>query len=325
MKTILVVGGAGYIGSHCVKILYKKGFKVISYDNLSRGFRDAVMVGEFVEGDIGDPKRLKDLFSSHPIDAVMHFAAYAYVGESVKKPEMYMENNFKKTKVLLDAMVEHDILSFIFSSTCAVYGIPKEIPIPENHPRKPVSPYGESKMLVEDMLAQYDGKYGLKSVSFRYFNAAGCDPEGELGERHHPETHLIPLALRAALGTGRPLSIFGTDYDTQDGTCIRDYIHVNDLSEAHILGLEYLFNQKKSELFNLGNGNGFSVKEIVRTVEEVTGRQVPCQETPRRAGDPPVLIGNAQKAIGTLNWRTAYGRIEDIIGTAFLWEKKSAG
>lgn len=323
-KTILIVGGAGYIGSHCAKILYQKGFNVISYDNLSRGFRDAVKYGEFVIGDIGDRETLNTLFATNTFDAVMHFAAYAYVDESVKKPQLYMENNYEKTKVLIEVMIEHGILNFIFSSTCSVYGIPKQIPIDEAHPCKPVNPYGESKMLVENLLAEKDEEIGLKSVIFRYFNAAGCDPDGELGENHTPETHLIPLAIKRAMGNGNKLNIYGTDYDTPDGTCIRDYIHVNDLSQAHILGLEFLFEHKKSEVFNLGNGKGFSVKEIINAVESVTGKKVPVVESPRRIGDPPLLIANTEKAKKILSWKIQYPDIHDIIRTAIVGEKQGS-
>lgn len=323
-KTILIVGGAGYIGSHCAKILFQKGFNVISYDNLSRGFRDAVKYGEFVEGDIGDRKALNTLFTKKTIDAVMHFAAYAYVDESVRQPQVYIENNYEKTKILIEVMIEHDILNFIFSSTCAVYGIPEQIPINESHPCKPVNPYGESKMLVENLLAEKDKKNGLKSVIFRYFNAAGCDPDCELGEQHTPETHLIPLTIRAALSNGHQLKIFGLDYDTPDGTCIRDYIHVNDLSEAHILGLKFLFKHKKSEVFNLGNGKGFSVLEIINAVESVTGKKVPVVEAPRRIGDPPLLIANATKAKKILNWKTQYKDIHTIIDNAYSWINNKA-
>lgn len=322
-RDILVVGGAGYIGSHCAKLMHGRGYGVVSYDNLSRGFREAVRYGDFVQGDIGDAHALDRLFSSRKFDAVMHFAAFAYVGESVEKPALYMENNFQKTRVLLDAMRRHGISRFIFSSTCATYGVPQYVPIDEKHPQKPINPYGESKLLVEKMLREYDEQHKLKSMVFRYFNASGCDPEGELGERHDPETHLIPLALRAALGAGPRLKIFGGDYETPDGTCVRDYIHVNDLSNAHILGLEYLMDRQSGEVFNLGNGNGFSVKEVVQAVRTVTGCEVPFDEAPRRAGDPPVLIGNAEKARRILGWKIQYTDLEDIVRTAAKWEQRA--
>jgi UDP-glucose-4-epimerase GalE len=317
---ILIVGGAGYIGSHCAKVLSKKGYPVINYDNLSRGFRDAVKYGEFIEGDIGDRAKLDQVFKSHAVGAVMHFAAFAYVGESMEKPEMYMNNNYEKTRVLLEAMTAHKVMNFIFSSTCATYGVPVRVPIDEKHPQAPVNPYGESKLLVEQMLGSFDENAGLKSVSLRYFNAAGCDPDGELGERHDPETHLIPLAIRAALGTGPSLRIFGRDYKTPDGTCVRDYIHVNDLAEAHVLALEFLLRRKKRDAFNLGNGRGFSVLEIVRAVESVTGKKVPVEQAPRRAGDPPVLVADAAKAERVLKWKTRFPDIADIIRTAHAWE-----
>ncbi|OGS36109.1 MAG: UDP-glucose 4-epimerase GalE [Elusimicrobia bacterium RIFOXYB2_FULL_49_7] len=321
--SVLVVGGAGYIGSHCAKLLHQRGFSVTTYDNLSRGFRDAVRYGAFVEGDIGDSARLNRLFRSEKIDAVMHFAAYAYVGESVAQPALYRENNYEKTVRLLEVMLENGIHRFIFSSTCATYGVPQRVPISEEHPQAPINPYGESKLLVEQRLAELTASQGLQSVIFRYFNAAGCDPDGELGERHHPESHLIPLCLRAAAGTGEPLTVFGTDYPTPDGTCIRDYIHVNDLSNAHILGLSYLMDNGRSEVFNLGNGNGFSVRDVIKDVERISGQPVPCQEGPRRAGDPPVLVGNADKAKRMLNWKTEFPELSAIVRTAYRFEQRA--
>src|SRR3989339_198752 len=320
-KTILVTGGAGYIGSHCAKLLSKKRFRVVVYDSLVRGYRDAVKYGEFFQGDIGDRASLDALFTSYPIDAVMHFAAFIAVGESVEKPDLYLTNNYEKTLVLLDAMAAHGVGKFIFSSTSALYGDPQYVPIDENHPLNPVNPYSRSKAQVEQTLREREASQGLQSVVFRYFNAAGADSEGELGERHDPETHLAPLVIRAALGAGKPLSIFGTDYDTPDGTCVRDYIHVNDLCSAHILGLEHLFAGRPSDVFNLGNGNGFSVKEIVATVEKITGKKVPCKYEARRAGDVSRLIANAEKAKRVLGWKTDYPDIRDIIGSALAFQK----
>ncbi|MFH0918911.1 MAG: UDP-glucose 4-epimerase GalE [Fibrobacterota bacterium] len=321
--TVLVVGGAGYIGSHCVKMLARAGHRVITYDSLVRGHRDAVRYGDFVKGDLGDSAKLSRLFTDRHVDAVMHFAAFASVAESVAHPAMYFENNFEKTKTLLDVMLEHRVTRFIFSSTAATFGVPAYVPMDEAHPQAPINPYGESKRKVERLLSDYDARLHLRFVAFRYFNAAGCDPEGELGERHDPETHLVPLALRAALGTGTPLSVFGDDYATPDGTCVRDYIHVNDLCGAHILGLEYLLREDRSNVFNLGNGSGFSVKEIITAVEKVTGKKVPYTMGPRRPGDPPVLIANPALAQRVLGWKTGFPGVEQIIATAHRWETKA--
>jgi UDP-glucose 4-epimerase len=322
--SILVTGGAGYIGSHAVKALEARGLKVTILDNLVYGHRDLVEANfkaELIAGEISDKSLLAKIFSSHKIDAVMHFAAYAYVGESVTDPAKYYQNNVVGTLSLLDSMREHGISNLVFSSTCATYGMPQYIPIDENHPQNPINPYGFSKLAIERILQDYDHAYGLKSIIFRYFNAAGADPEGLLGEDHNPETHLIPLVLQAAGGQRSSVSIFGTDYDTPDGTCIRDYIHVTDLAEAHVLGLEYLWKNQLSEIFNLGNGNGFSVREVVDTVKKLTGNEVTAIECPRRAGDPSALIGSATRAREVLNWQPQYPQLESIIQHAWNWHQ----
>lgn len=320
--TILITGGAGYIGSHTNKLLHRRGYSTLVFDNLVRGHRDLVRWGEFVLGDLADIEQLRLCFKSYSIQAVMHFGAFAYVGESVTDPSMYYANNVANTINLLNAMVEHGVRSLVFSSSCAAYGIPEHIPITEEHPLEPINPYGRAKRMVEQILKDYEPAYGLSSVSLRYFNAAGADPDGEIGERHEPETHLIPLVLHAAIGKTPDVRVYGTDYDTPDGTCIRDYVHVSDLAEAHILALEYLQAGGKSTAFNLGNGNGFSVREVVRTVERITGRRIGTVEAARRPGDPPALIGSAQKARDILGWTRRYQELPAIIQTAWEWHKR---
>ncbi|WP_088239657.1 UDP-glucose 4-epimerase GalE [Calothrix rhizosoleniae] len=323
--TILVTGGAGYIGSHTVLALKQAGYEVIVLDNLVYGHQDLVeqvLQVELIVGDISDRSLLDNLFQTRNIAAVMHFSAYAYVGESVKEPAKYYRNNVVATLNLLEAMQAAGINKFVFSSTCATYGIPEMVPIPENHPQNPINPYGATKLMVERILSDFDVAYGLKSVRFRYFNAAGADPQGRLGEHHNPETHLIPLVLLTALGQRESISIFGTDYDTHDGTCIRDYIHVTDLADAHVLGLEYLLKGGNSEVFNLGNGQGFSVKEVIETAKQVTGRQIKVIECDRRPGDPPILIGSAKKATQFLGWQPQYYSLQDIIKHAWQWHQK---
>ncbi|MBD2136563.1 UDP-glucose 4-epimerase GalE [Anabaena sp. FACHB-1237] len=323
--TILVTGGAGYIGSHAVLALKSAGYEVIILDNLVYGHRDLVeqvLQVELIVGDISDRSLLDNIFQTRKVDAVMHFSAYAYVGESVTNPAKYYQNNVVGTLILLEAMTAASINKFVFSSTCATYGIPQFIPITEDHPQNPINPYGATKLMVERILADFDVAYNLKSVRFRYFNAAGANPDGLLGEDHDPETHLIPLILQTALGKREFISIFGTDYPTPDGTCIRDYIHVNDLADAHILGLEYLLNGGESEVFNLGNGNGFSVKEVIAAAEEVTGKVINVKECDRRPGDPPALIGTSEKAIKMLNWQPQYSGIKEIVSHAWQWHQK---
>jgi UDP-glucose 4-epimerase len=325
---ILVTGGAGYIGSHAVLELKRAGYDLVILDNLVYGHRDIVddvLKVELVEGDIRDRALLDQLFSQHNFSAVMHFSAYAYVGESVTDPAKYYRNNVISTLVLLEAMLEKGIKNFVFSSTCATYGIPQSIPLTEDHPQNPINPYGMTKLMVEKILADFDSAYGLKSVCFRYFNAAGADPSGLLGEDHNPETHLIPLVLLAALGKQESVSIFGTDYDTPDGTCIRDYIHVNDLASAHILGLEYLLKSRKSDAFNLGNGGGFSVREVLDSARKVTGKEILALERDRRAGDPPILVGSSEKARTILGWNPQYPDLENIISHAWKWHQRRHG
>jgi len=324
-STILVTGGAGYIGSHAVLALQKAGYDVVILDNLSYGHpelvRDVLKV-ELIVGDTSDRALLDQLFASREIAAVMHFAAFIAVGESVAEPAKYYHNNVVGTLTLLEAMLAADIKKFVFSSTCAIYGMPKEIPMSENHPRDPLSPYATSKDMVERILADLDRAFGLKSVAFRYFNASGAEPNGLLGEDHNPETHLIPLALLTALEKRASLSIFGTDYPTPDGTAVRDYIHVCDLADAHVLGLKYLLDGGNSDVFNLGNGNGFSVREVIETAKQVTGREIPIQESPRRAGDAPILVGSAEKARTILGWNPQYADLTKIISHAWLWHQK---
>jgi UDP-glucose 4-epimerase len=326
--TILVVGGAGYIGSHAVLALQQAGYGVVVLDNLVYGHRDlieTVLQAELVVGDMGDRQLLDRLFASHNIAAVMHFAAYAYVGESVTEPAKYYRNNVMATLTLLEAMLAANVKYFVFSSTCATYGVPKTVPIPEEHPQAPINPYGMTKLMVEEILADFDRAYDLKSVCFRYFNAAGADPEGRLGEDHNPETHLIPLVLQTALGQRESISIFGTDYPTPDGTCIRDYIHVTDLATAHILGLEYLLKGGNSTAFNLGNGSGFSVKQVIEAAKQVTERPIKAVELDRRPGDPPALIGSSEKARATLGWQPQYADLHQIIRHAWNWHQKRHG
>lgn len=323
-QTILVTGGAGYIGSHTVLALKQAGYEVVILDNLVYGHRDLVekvLQVELIEGDTSDRLLLDNLFQSRNIAAVMHFSAYAYVGESVTDPAKYYRNNVLGTLTLLEAMLAADVKKFVFSSTCATYGVPQFVPIPETHPQDPINPYGATKLMVERILSDFDVAYGFKSVRFRYFNAAGADPNGFLGEDHNPETHLIPLVLMTALGKREFISIFGTDYPTPDGTCIRDYIHVSDLADAHILGLEYLLKGGDSEVFNLGNGSGFSVREVIAAAQEVTGKVISVQECDRRAGDPPSLIGTSEKARKTLGWQPKYPDIKDIVAHAWQWHQ----
>ena len=317
---VLVVGGAGFIGSHMVKLLDQRGCEVTVLDNLSAGYRDAVRAGRFVLGDLGELEVLENLFQTRRFDGVMHFASHIQVGESVREPARYYRNNVFKTQHLLDAMVAHRVKAFIFSSTAAIFGEPVRIPIDEDHPRNPINPYGRGKWMVEQMLQDYDVAYALKAVCLRYFNAAGADPEGELGERHEPETHLIPLALRAAAGRLPEVTVFGTDYDTPDGTCIRDYIHVTDLCEAHWLALRRLWAGGESAAYNLGNGNGFSVREVIDTARAVTGRDIPVRHGARRPGDPARLVADSRRARAELGWEPRHADLATMIAHAWRWE-----
>jgi UDP-glucose 4-epimerase len=317
---ILVVGGAGYIGSHMVKMLLEQGHCVITYDNLSTGFRDAVLGGEFVKGDLADAARLDETFRRFLPDAVMHFASHIQVGESVEHPARYYANNVANTLNLLDAMVRHGVEYFIFSSTAAIFGEPEYLPISPFHPKAPLNPYGRSKWMIEMVLEDYERAYGLKSTCLRYFNAAGADPSGALGERHEPETHLIPLVLQALSGRRDSISVFGRDYDTPDGTCIRDYIHVTDLCAAHSLAMKRLMRTDASSCYNLGNGQGFSVQEVIDAAERVTGRRVKVVDRPRRSGDPARLVADPRLAEKELGWKPAYPDLETIILHAWVWE-----
>jgi UDP-glucose 4-epimerase len=317
---ILVVGGAGYIGSHMVKQLAQSGNDVLTLDNLSYGYRDAVKYGEFIEGDLGDRIVLDSIFKAGDIDAVMHFAGFIQVGESVIKPAMYYHNNVVNTFTLLDAMLHHEVKNFIFSSTAAIFGEPDYTPIDEKHNKQPINPYGHSKLMIEQVLEDYDTAYGLRSTCLRYFNAAGADPDGELGERHVPETHLIPLILQAASGRRQDIKVFGDDYPTDDGTCIRDYIHINDLCEAHSLALQQMIKRDQSARYNLGNGTGFSVKQVIDIAREVSGKDFKVTTEPRRAGDPAVLVADATLAKKELNWQPKFAELKDIVQTAWRWE-----
>ncbi|MDQ7787023.1 MAG: UDP-glucose 4-epimerase GalE [Thermodesulfovibrionales bacterium] len=322
---ILIVGGAGYIGSHVNKLFSLRGYRTVVFDNLVYGHREFVKWGEFFFGDLAGKEQIRRCFREYAIDAVMHFSAFAYVGESVVDPAKYYLNNVANTLNLLEVMREFQVRHFIFSSTCATYGIPGTIPIPEDHPQKPVNPYGRSKLMIEEILKDYDSAYGIKHINLRYFNAAGADPDAEIGEQHDPETHLIPLTIEAALGRREDIRIFGTDYPTKDGTCIRDYIHVMDLADVHMKALEYVKNRETSDSFNLGNGTGHSVREVIDTVRRISSRDFRVIETERRAGDPPVLIGSSQKAITTLGWRPQFADIGMIVETAWRWHSIQHG
>ena len=343
-RRLLVAGGAGYIGSHMVKQLLRTGYAVTTLDDFSTGYRDAVLGGELVEGSLADVALLDSLFAAQHFDAVLHFASFIQVGESVLQPAKYYTNNLTNTLNLLNAMVKHGVHRFVFSSTAAIFGEPQYAPIDEQHPIAPINPYGSSKAMVEQVLRDYDKAYGLKSVCLRYFNACGADPEGELGERHDPETHLIPLALQAVSGRRGALTVFGSDYDTPDGTCIRDYVHIVDLCQAHVQALVLLgcgagFNPAggsrdlppvarptgeagNSYAFNLGNGEGFSVAEVIEAVGRVSGRPVPVIEGPRRAGDPARLVADSTLARQVLGWQPQYAELDTIIKHAWAWEMK---
>lgn len=319
---ILIVGGAGYIGSHVNKLLTEKNYETIVLDNLSCGHKESIKWGEFCQVDLADVDKLDEVFTNYDIDAVMHFSSFIEVGESVQNPEKYYTNNVVNTMNLLNVMKKHDVKKFIFSSTCATYGVPQKIPLVEDHPQNPINPYGWTKLMVERILKDYDAAYGLKSVILRYFNASGADESGEIGEAHDPESHLIPLILDAAIQKRDNIKIFGTDYDTPDGTCIRDYIHVTDLADAHLLALKYLEKENTSNEFNLGNGRGFSVREVIDSVKKVTGRTFNVVETQRREGDPAILIGSSKKAQELLGWNPQYADIDKIVETAWNWHKK---
>ena len=322
-KNILVVGGAGYVGSHMVKLLLEREYRVATFDNLSTGYRDAVLGGEFILGDLADKTQLDALFRANQFDAVMHFASFIQVGESVREPAKYYANNVTNTLNLLDTMQAHSVTKFIFSSSAAVYGEPIHVPIDEQHPKQPLNPYGRTKWIIEQVLQDYDRAYGLRSISLRYFNAAGADPDGKLGERHEPETHLIPLVLQAASGRRANIQVFGRDYDTPDGTCIRDYVHVTDLCAAHLLALKRLLDGETSAAYNLGNGNGFSVQQVIDAAHRVTGRDIPVEYAPRREGDPARLVADSTAARCALGWNPQLAELDTLIRHAWQWECKT--
>ncbi len=323
MPKVLVTGGAGYIGSVTAHLLTRRGYGVVIVDDLSRGYEHNVQGLPFHQLNLLETGALSDLLNREPVDAVIHFAAHSMVGESTRKPESYFLNNDGGSASLLTAMIQANVKRLVFSSTASVYGTPETVPIPEDHPLDPVNPYGESKVLVERMLKWMDSCSGLRSIALRYFNACGADPESGLGEEHEPETHLLPLLIRAVV-SGTPLTIFGNDYPTPDGTCIRDYIHVADLAEAHVAAIEKLLAGGPSDVFNVGTGVGQSVLEVMRALEQVTGRQVPYQIGPRRDGDPPVLVANSDKLKGTLGWKPKFTEIKDIVATAWQFASKPA-
>ncbi len=316
---ILVTGGAGYIGSHACKALAQAGYTPVTYDNLVYGHRWAVRWGPLEVGDIADRARLDAVIAQYRPAAVMHFAAYAYVGESVQDPGKYYRNNVAGTLTLLEAMRDHGIDTLIFSSTCATYGIPDQVPIAEDHPQRPINPYGASKWMIERILQDFDAAHGLRSIALRYFNAAGADPDGDIGEAHDPETHLIPLVLDAAAGKRPAITVYGDDYDTPDGTCIRDYIHVTDLANAHVVALKALQAGPATTAYNLGNGQGFSVREVIAAAEAVTGRPVPVHIGARRSGDPARLVGDARRIRQALGWTPRHQALEAMLATAWRW------
>ena len=324
MARILVVGGAGFIGSHMMKTLVKAGHDPVAFDNLSTGHADAVIYGELVEGDLAKIDHIKDVLVNGRFDGVMHFASNIEVGESVTNARKYYTNNVMNTLNLIHAMMDEGLNNLIFSSTAAVYGTPEHTPIDEEHPCRPINPYGKTKHIIESVLADYRDAHGFASTALRYFNAAGADPDGELGERHEPESHLIPLVIQAALGQRPDIKIYGADYDTRDGTCIRDYVHVTDLCDAHLLAMDQLLRGSGGSAYNLGNGEGFSVREVIETVREVSGNEFTVTETSRRAGDPAVLVADASHAKADLKWQPTFGSIEAIVSDAWNFYQTTA-
>ncbi len=321
--SILVCGGAGYIGSHINKQLHNEGYETIVFDNLVYGHREAVKWGTFIQGDLKNQKEIDAVFEKYDIDAVFHFAAYAYVGESVIEPEKYYDNNVTCTLNLLRSMRKHGCHKIIFSSTCATYGEPERVPITEDMPQNPINPYGMTKLMVERIFKDYHNAYGLQFVVLRYFNAAGADPEGEIGESHNPETHIIPLVLDAASGARADIKVFGTDYDTPDGSCVRDYIHVTDLATAHLLALHHLEKGGESDFFNLGNERGTSVLEVIDSVKRVTEKEFIVTPVERRAGDPAKLVGSSEKAKRVLGWKPQFAEIDTIVKHAWKWHERA--
>jgi len=322
MTSILVTGGAGYIGSHTAKLLAQSGYQPICFDNLSTGRAEAVRYGPLIEADLADERAIRRTLRDYDVQSVVHFAASAYVGESIQDPRKYLANNVVNGLNLLNAMIDEGVRSLVFSSSCAIYGIPGTVPITESAPQKPINPYGESKVIFERSLHWYAEAYGLRWCALRYFNAAGADPDGELGEVHDPETHLIPLVMQAALGSGPCVSVFGTDYDTPDGTAIRDYVHVTDLARAHVAAIDYLKQGGASTAVNLGTGEGYSVREIIRGIQRVAKVTPPVQDCPRRPGDPAVLVADASKARSLLAWEPRYSGLDQILETAWKWESR---
>lgn len=321
MSNILVTGGAGYIGSHACKALSAAGYTPVTFDNLVYGHREAVKWGPLVAGDLLDQSAIAELIRQYQPMAVLHFAAYAYVGESVENPGKYYRNNVVGTLNLLEAMRDAGMDKIIFSSTCATYGLPQQALISETHPQNPINPYGSTKLMIERVLQDFDDAHGLRSISLRYFNAAGADSEAEIGEAHDPETHLIPLVLDAAAGLRESITVYGNDYATQDGSCIRDYVHVSDLADAHVLALQSLLKGAATAAYNLGNGQGYSVLEVIAAAEAVTGRKIHIEIGPRRAGDPARLVGDATLISQALGWAPRYSALKDIIGSAWRWQQ----
>lgn len=319
---ILVTGGLGYVGSHAAKMLADRGEHVISLDNLVYGHPEAACGAEVVIGDIGDQALLRKVFSEHSVEAVMHFAAFAAVGESVADPQKYYLNNIYNSLAMIQVMLEFGCRMMIFSSSAATFGEPSVVPIPEDHPKNPTNPYGRSKLMLEEILAEYERAYGLRSISLRYFNASGADPSGLIGEDHTPEHHLIPLVLQVALGQREDVKVFGTDWPTPDGTCIRDYVHVTDLAQAHVLALDALRNGAATNRYNLGNGQGYSVLEVIKTSEQVAGRPIKWEPAPRRPGDPAVLVASSEKIIRELGWKPQFADLKTIVKTAWDWHVK---
>jgi UDP-arabinose 4-epimerase len=323
MPAILVTGGAGYVGSHACKALAAAGYTPVVYDNLGRGHRELVRWGPLEVGDLADRARLDDVFARHRPEAVMHFAAFAYVGESVQDPALYYRNNVGGTLELVEATRRAGVGALVFSSTCSTYGVPERMPIDEDTPQRPINPYGATKLAIERMLADYGTAYGLRSASLRYFNAAGCDPDGETGELHDPETHIIPRVLMAATGEIAHVEVFGTDYPTPDGTCLRDYVHVADLAQGHVQALDYLQRGGATTAVNLGTGRGFSVREVIAAAEQVTARRIPVREAPRRPGDPPVLVADPARARALLGFAPRYTELAPIVATAWRWHTRN--
>jgi UDP-glucose-4-epimerase GalE len=320
--SVIVAGGAGYIGSHMVRMLRDSGWRPVVVDNLATGYADAVRADEFRQGDIGDRAFMSEVIREFQPQVVMHFAASSLVGESMQHPAKYWRNNLLQTMSLLDTMLEHGVQQFIFSSTAATYGTPVQVPIPESHRTEPINPYGHSKLAVEHLLQDYSAAHGMRSISLRYFNAAGAHPDGSLGERHEPETHLIPLVLQVASGRRPFISRFGSQHATPDGSCVRDYIHVQDLCSAHLLALKALQAGAATNVYNLGNGLGHSVNQVIEAARRVTGHPIPMRDDPPRAGDPPSLVADAQRARSELGWTPQYEDIETIIAHAWLWEQR---